>query len=174
MFSIASKDEFLLSQLANLFEQKNISITPDINHKYFLSINCEISNKTLLISFNNTNIQYNLPTSFEEVAHKLLQELSKFEYNFNNLIYNPINQTVGLNNKLIKLKSFHNIIIKELILNKELGVHKNIIYSKLWPNDKSLLINKLDTHLTNLKNFLKDELNFDLKFSSVTGQIKLI
>lgn len=174
MFLIASKDEFLLSQLSNLFEQKNISITSDINHKYFLSINCEILNKTLLISFNNKNIQYNLPTSFEEVVRKLLKELSKFEYNFNNLIYNPINQTVGLNNKLIKLKSFHNIIIKELILNKELGVHKNIIYSKLWPNDKSILINKLDTHLTNLKNFLKDELNFDLKFSSVTSQIKLI
>jgi len=174
MFLIASKDEFLLGHIANLFKQKNICITHDIKQKYFLSINCEISNKTLFISFNKKQIQYNLPILFEEVVYKLLQELSKFEYNFNNLIYNPINQTVGLNNKIIKLKSFHNIIIKELILNKDLGVKKNVIYSKLWPNDKLLLINKLDTHLTNLKNFLKEELNFDLKFSSIAGQIKLI
>ena len=174
MFLITSKDEFLLSQISHLFEQKNICITHDIKQKCFLSINCEISNKTRLISFKKINMHYNLPLSCEVVAHKLLQELGKFEYNFNNLIYNPINQTVGSNHKLIKLKSFHNIIIKELILNKDLGVKKNVIYSKLWPNDKLLLINKLDTHLTNLKNFLKEELNFDLKFSSIAGQIKLI
>lgn len=174
MFLITSKDEFLLSQISNLFEQKNICITHDIKQKYFLSIICEISDKTLLFSLKKKQIQYNLPISFEEVVRQLLQELSEFEYNFKNLIYNPINQTVGFNNNTMKLKSFHNIIIKELILNKDFGVKKNLIYSMLWPNDKSVLINKLDTHLTNLKNFLKEELNFDLQFTSVAGLIKLV
>lgn len=79
MFLITSKDEFLLSQISHLFEQKNICITHDIKQKCFLSINCEISNKTLLISFKKINMHYNLPLSFEVVVHKLLQELGKFE-----------------------------------------------------------------------------------------------
>ena len=63
--------------------------------------------------------------------------------------------------------------MRDLLLNYEEGVLKEVIYGNLWPNDKSILINKLDTHLTNLKNHLKDEVDFDLEFTSISGKIKL-
>jgi len=53
------------------------------------------------------------------------------------------------------------------------GIEKPTLYKKIWPNDKSYHINKLDTHLTNLKNELKESLNFDLIFSSSGGNLKL-
>jgi len=100
--------------------------------------------------------------------------LSDIKYEFNELEYNPINQKVTFKNKTIKLKSFHNTIFKNLFLNKDSGIQKELIYSNLWPNDKDIMINKLDTHLTNLKNFLKEEIDFNLQFVSSAGMIKLI
>ena len=41
----------------------------------------------------------------------------------------------------------------------------------LWPNDKNIQINKLDTHLTNLKSFLYEKINFSIKIS-FKGQYK--
>ena len=38
-----------------------------------------------------------------------------------------------------------------LILNKSSGVDKFELYKKIWPLDKDYQINKLDTHLSNLK-----------------------
>ena len=36
----------------------------------------------------------------------------------------------------------------------------------IWKKDKDVSINKLDTHLTNLKNQLKDDLGLKAKFKS--------
>ena len=41
------------------------------------------------------------------------------------------------------------------------------------PNDKEIFLNKLDTHLTNLKKILFNDIGYDLKFSSKSGIIKL-
>ena len=38
---------------------------------------------------------------------------------------------------------------------------------------KVIFFNKLDTHITNLKNNLSEEIGYDLKFSSKFGIIKL-
>ena len=59
------------------------------------------------------------------------------------------------------------------MLNLQIGVDKNFLYGLIWPNDKDIQINKLDTHVTNLKNKIKNELNFDLKIISNAGLLKL-
>jgi DNA-binding winged helix-turn-helix (wHTH) protein len=54
------------------------------------------------------------------------------------------------------------------------GISKNDLYKKIWPNDKEVSINKIDTHLTNIKNILNKTINFSLKISSKNGLLKLI
>jgi len=174
MYHTISNDNFVLDKFIELFDQKNIKFSSDKEKNYFASIFLQISNKDLLIKTEKIFIKYALPVSFEKIFYELFQALSDIKYEFNELEYNPINQKVTFKNKTIKLKSFHNTIFKNLFLNKDSGIQKELIYSNLWPNDKDIMINKLDTHLTNLKNFLKEEIDFNLQFVSSAGMIKLI
>lgn len=174
MYHSESNDNFVLDKFIELFDQKNIKFSSDKEKNYFASIFLQISNKDLLIKTEKIFIKYALPVSFEKIFYELLQALSDIKYELNQLEYNPINQKVTFKNKTIKLKSFHNIIFKNLFLNKDTGIQKELIYLNLWPNDKDIMINKLDTHLTNLKNFLKEELDFNLQFVSSAGMIKLV
>ena len=77
------------------------------------------------------------------------------------------------NTKQIKLSDNNNIILSNLFENNE-GISKETLYSYLWPTNKDYSINKLDTHLTNLKNFLKQNCSLDFQFKSQKGLLKLI
>ena len=57
------------------------------------------------------------------------------------------------------------------MLNSDQGLDKIKLYKDIWPLDKDLQLNKLDTHLTNLKNHLKEKLNLNLLFFSRSGLI---
>jgi len=59
-------------------------------------------------------------------------------------------------------------------MNLEHGMPKNSLYKKLWPNDKEISINKLDTHLTNLKNDFETKFGQNLNLVSSKGNIRLI
>ena len=50
-------------------------------------------------------------------------------------------------------------------------LNKIDLYKEIWPLDKELQLNKLDTHLTNLKNHLKEKINFNFLFFSRSGSI---
>jgi DNA-binding response OmpR family regulator len=60
-----------------------------------------------------------------------------------------------------------------LIVNKE-GINKKFLYESIWPNDKDISINKLDTHLTNLKNQIKLDLSLNINFISQEKILNLI
>ena len=44
----------------------------------------------------------------------------------------------------------------------------------IWPQDKEILINKLDTHLTNTKNLIEEKFKIEFKYSSKKGVIELV
>ena len=48
------------------------------------------------------------------------------------------------------------------------------LYKILWPSDKNIQLNKLDTHLTNLKNLFEKEFNYNLNYFSKQSIIKLL
>ena len=71
------------------------------------------------------------------------------------------------------LSDIQYIIITNLILT-DIGVNKESLYKKIWKRDKSIFINKLDTHLTNLKKKLKQELDIKINFQSQNKNLKII
>ena len=77
-------------------------------------------------------------------------------------------------NKITHLGSIHITIFTKFLLNIDVGIDKKQLYKELWPGDKDIYINKLDTHLTNLKNKINSDLSYDLKFTSSKGRIYLI
>ena len=92
---------------------------------------------------------------------------------YNLLEYFPFKQSIIKKDKNIFLSEIQNNIMCNLLLNFEEGMRKIDLIQIIWPNDKDIFYNKLDTHLTNLKNYLKSELDYNLKFSSKSGLIKL-
>ena len=71
------------------------------------------------------------------------------------------------------LKNIHSIILYNLVLYKE-GIDKENLYSSIWPQDKQVSINKLDSHLTNLKNYIRDSIGINIKFQSNRKIVKLV
>ena len=88
--------------------------------------------------------------------------LSSYEYNLQSIIYAPFRQELVNQSKELILTDIHNLILINLIMYQN-KIFKNLLYKKIWPKDKEIQINKLYTHLTNLKNLINKNLNYDLK-----------
>lgn len=97
----------------------------------------------------------------------------KISYQIDSLCYFPYLREI-INGKIrIHLSDIQNKILFLLVANKN-GVNKEGLYKFIWSNDKDISMNKLDTHLTNLKNLISDELKFDVNFKSSDKNLKLI
>ena len=71
------------------------------------------------------------------------------------------------------ISTIQNIILNNLLLFSE-GVDKDLLYKSIWKRDQDIHINKLDTHLTNLKKKLKDDLNILINFQSYKKKLRLL
>ena len=80
---------------------------------------------------------------------------------------------IGNKNKKSFLSDIQNIIMTNLLSSKD-GIDKDKLYQLIWKKDKSIYINKLDTHLTNLKKKLKQELNIKVNFQSQKKNLRLL
>ena len=60
------------------------------------------------------------------------------------------------------------------LLTSKDGIDKEILYKSIWKKDKSIYINKLDTHLTNLKKKLKQDLEINVNFQSQKKNLRLL
>ena len=174
MFLIESNDKYFELIVANLFKQKKNLFTTIENDNYFAKISFNFVNHYLNLEINNKKIiKIDLPLTFKLLFHQTISELKMIKYNYKELSYSPINQIISYKSNFLNLINSHNTILVYLLLNKQ-GISKDIIYKNLWPNDKVQMINKLDTHLTNFKNNLKKEINYDLKLQSSGGILKLV
>ena len=95
-------------------------------------------------------------------------KISKDEYD-----YFPYQRVLLKNSRRSLLSDIQNIIFSNLIISKK-GINKDKLYSLIWKKDKDISINKLDTHLTNLKNQLKKDLGINAIFQSQDKNLKLM
>ena len=112
------------------------------------------------------------PIIYNNLHSSLFSLLSNTFFKFNNFIYYPLLQKIGDQNTNIKLTYTHSIILNNLLLNKQ-GTEKLDLYKILWPKDKNIQLNKLDTHLSNLKNLFEKKFQYNLNYSSKQSIIKL-
>ena len=174
MILIKSNDDFYLNNIIFALNQKELSLISKESSKYFFELELNFKSTTLQINSSDNKTFLKLPVSFEQ----LLFEIKKFFINKSVTIkdfkYTPVKQCVSFKDSSVNLNRIHNIILANLILNINEGIDKFILYQLIWPNDKNVQINKLDTHITNLKNKVADELKIDLKIISSSGTLKLV
>jgi hypothetical protein len=89
------------------------------------------------------------------------------------MLFYPFNNLLKFDNEILKLNFIHNIILTSIFLNDG-SIQKELLYKLVWPNDYDKSVNKLDTHLTNLKELVRLKFNIDLVLKSNNGLVSLI
>ncbi len=173
MILVKSNDDFNLKSIISLLDQKKFSFVTEKSEKYFFELDLFFDDKNLKINSSSKTIVLKLPISIELFFFEIKNLLISKFVNVNDFKYEPVKQSITYENRIINLNYIHNVIISNLILNLNVGVDKFFLYQLIWPDDKDIQINKLDTHLTNLKNKLKNEISLDINISSLNGVIKL-
>ena len=175
MYLVISNNEFLEENIMKLFLQKGIEVSNDRNSKFYESINLSLKESILKIFIGDEfKFSITLPTNFESIFNKINDFLSLIFIKYENVKYFPLNQKIVLDNKVIKLGIIHNTIISMCLLYLKDGVNKFSLYEKLWPEDKDIYMNKLDTHLTNLKNKIGQGLLKEIKFLTKNNNLYLV
>lgn len=174
MILIESNNDFYFESLKNLFFQKNFFITSDKSDKYFFKIFMNFKNNKLKITSFEKELVIKTPISFSIIFSKLNEFLINNFVSIRLFNYNPILQSLSVKNEVCYLGIIHNQIISNLILNLEQGINKIELYRLIWPNDKDIQINKLDTHITNLKNKISNDLSIKINFTSNAGNLILV
>jgi len=172
MFTIKSNEIFYLNQIVLLLEQKGIPINNKNQNINLILIH--VSDNKLKISFNQYNELLSLPLSFHFFFNKLINIISDIKIIFDGLEYYPLKQNLLFKNHRVQLRDTHNIIFKEVLNREKYSIDKEKLYKKIWPNDAETQMNKLDTHLTNLKTLLNDQINYNLKFKTINGKLLFI
>ena len=173
MISIKCDDKFLEKNIISLLEQKNFFFKKKYLDKYFFQLNFYQEDKTLNFSIDDDEIKINLPKNYNDLFQKIFDFVSNRSVLVKNFKYYPFKQLMKKEDKISFLSDIQNEIMIHLLLNLSNGIDKFELIKNIWPNDKDIFFNKLDTHLTNLKNQLLSDINFKLKFSSKSSLLKL-
>ena len=171
--SIKSNDSYLLK-----FLEENISkTTPSImlteqDHR-LLTLNFSSSENEVKISCpNQASINISKPFHFSEIINKINNFQQNYFVGIGPMEYFPFDGSLKLNENNTLLSQTQNQILCSLVCFKE-GIEKKILYESIWVRDKNISDNKLDTHLTNLRNHIFDFSNYKLNFKTLRGSIKL-
>tara|TARA_A100001011_G_scaffold57569_1_gene56702 strand:- start:484 stop:1014 length:531 start_codon:yes stop_codon:yes gene_type:complete len=169
----SKKKDFVVDHVISLLLSNTDYLTDDEQTSVFKKIYIENTTDNFKISTDEIKINLKKPIIYNHLHSNLFSLLSNTFFEFDNFIYYPMLQKIENQIINIKLTYTHSIILNNLLLNK-LGLEKLDLYKILWPNDKNIQLNKLDTHLTNLKNLFEKEFNYNLNFFSKQSIIKLL
>lgn len=172
MIIFKSEDSFLEKNFNNLLKQFNLNSVS--YNKNFILIDLILNNEQIIADVDDEKIKFNLPMSFYEFFAFLKNKLINTFLTVENIKFYPFKNLIIYNDLNYYLKDIHNIILSNLILSLEDGINKVDLYKTLWPQDKDISINKLDTHLTNLKNQIFDNLKLRIQVTSKNNSLKLI
>ena len=174
MYQIETKDLFFKDIITKLLIQKNFPVHNKKNSTTYGTINIKILENSLSITYENDVLNFNAPIDFNKLWSGLYNLLLNHRIILNSLEYFPLKEEIVYNKSNLKLRNTHNQIIREIVLSQNYSIIKEDLYKSIWPLDKEVQINKLDTHLTNLKNLFKDNLNYDLNFKSNSGNLTFL
>ena len=163
MIKIISQNQLLLRTLNDYFESSDISlrgVSSDLN-----TIDINSNEDNLVIIVNGARKIFTLPVNINSLTSYLSEKIKHLFVLVKDYQYFPYKRLIIKNNKKSYLTDIQNIIFYNLFFSKS-GIDKHVLYRIIWDKDKDIFINKLDTHLTNLKNQLLKELGLKINFQS--------
>ncbi len=172
MIKLECDDDKLLRVINNLFEQKNL-IYKVKSDQYFVIIKIKATSNSINININDSKINLPLPIDINFFFSQILKSISNVKFSLKDYEYFPYQRLLSSNQRKSFLSDIQNTIISNLVISTH-GINKDTLYGLIWRKDKEISINKLDTHLTNLKNQLKKELDLQINFQSLDKTLRLL
>ena len=174
MIYLSSFDKFIELSLIDIISQVDPRLVSKIKNLSFVQIEVQQDNKQLHFTYEQKKEIIKTPISINNVFDSIYNLIFEKTVKINKFDFYPFKQIISYKNIEVKLNFISNEILRNLYLYKEHGIDKNTLYSIIWPQDKEILINKLDTHLTNTKNLIQDNFDIDLKYASKKGIVRLL
>jgi hypothetical protein len=170
---IKSNDLDILDFLENNISNVTSNTILQENNRRLLVLNFYSSATELKISApNQETISISMPFHFSKIIHTINIFQQNYSVKIGWIYYFPFQGSMKFNEEKLLLSETQNKILASLVCYKD-GIEKKILYQSIWPRDKVISENKLDTHLTNLRNLISDFTNYKLNFKTLRGLIKL-
>ena len=170
MIKLISDNKLLYNTLSNYLLQKNLLLSNN-NHQVLIEI--KEKENVINLSINGHITAIPLPIDINFVSSTILKKIIDINFPITDHKYFPYQRVICSKNKKSLLSDIQNLIISNLIINQK-GIEKDHLYNLIWKRDKLVHINKLDTHLTNLKKKLKQELDLKINFQSQNKTLRLL
>ena len=170
MIKLISDNKLLYNTLSNYLLQKNLLLSNN-NHQVLIEI--KEKENVINLSINGHITAIPLPIDINFVSSTILKKIIDINFPIADHNYFPYQRVICSKNKKSLLSDIQNLIISNLIINQK-GIEKDHLYNLIWKRDKLVHINKLDTHLTNLKKKLKQELDLKINFQSQNKTLRLL
>jgi len=175
-FSVA--DPFYKKIILDCLAQFDPKIVASDKSKSFCEVILLIDNQKIKIIFEDEGSQLKSPCASHDLYKSIINLVNEQTIDIQTIKYYPFKQEIVSNinqGNSIELNFISNNILNYLLQdNTGGGISKMELYNKIWPQDKTISINKLDTHLTNTKNLFKENFNVDLKLQTINGHIRLM
>lgn len=175
MIALKSNNSEFIKYLTLIMSQLGLKQykTDELNQPFLI----ELDYKEHLIKINPLGLEkkkIQLPCRITKIIQEIEMISKEFYFKIEDLFFFPISQELTMLNKdiSVKLNYIHNTILAEMVLNQT-GISKTDLYKMVWPNDKEIQINKLDTHITNLKTIINNKFNKKIIFESQHSIIKI-
>ena len=172
MIKLICDNQLLYKTLSNYLIQKDILLASS-NNIHQIVIEIQDREKSIILNINGYKIDMSLPIDINFLNSHILKKIIDINFPIGSYKYFPYQRVISNQNKKALLSEIQNLIISNLIVNKE-GIDKDNLYNLIWKRDKSIYIDKLDTHLTNLKKKLNQELNLKIYFQSHNKILRLL
>ena len=171
MIKINSQNQLLLQTLNDYFVSKGIYLRGISEHLY--NIDIKSSEQNLIVAIDKSEKTFSLPIDINSLTSYLSEKIKNLFVLIKGFKYFPYKRLILKNNKKSYLTDIQNIIFYNLFFSK-LGIDKQVLYEIIWNKDKDISINKLDTHLTNLKTQLLKEIELKINFQSNNKILQLL
>ena len=172
MIKIDSNNKLLLNTVKSYLLQKDYIFSTN-NEKHQILIKIINTDKIIILEINGEKIELTLPVDINTLITQILKKILDINFLLGDCKYFPYQRIISNSKRKSLLSDIQNIIITNLMFT-DVGVNKESLYKKIWKRDKSIFINKLDTHLTNLKNYLYSDLDLSISILSKSNHTKLI
>lgn len=171
MIKINCQNQLLLQTLNDYSVSKGIYLKGISEHLYTVDIKSNEQN--LIVAIDKSEKTFSLPIDINSLTSYLSEKIKNLFVLIKGFEYFPYKRLILKNNKKSYLTDIQNIIFYNLFFSK-LGIDKQVLYEIIWNKDKDISINKLDTHLTNLKNQLLKEIGLKINFQSNNKILQLL
>ena len=172
MIKLDCNNYLIKKTLINYLENKNFYLASGKGDQ-FTTIIVKETKKSLFIIINDYKKEIPIPVDLNFLSSEINKSIVDINIPLSGYNYYPYQRLVENKERRTLLSDIQNIILNNILISKE-GVDKDVLYRKIWKRDKLIQINKLDTHLTNLKNKLNDELNLNVNFQSTEKKLRLL